>query len=282
MRTVKRSICGLLAMLMLASVMLVTPAYAVEPDELIMDMDDSATIISMYPDEIVAVEAIIGETIQIVDREVVETLKTMITEQAINGKYSGLQLSSLMNDISLALNEWKTYLDNRTRGSYINVQRTQVLSNQYLRGDYKTVLSVGESVSYGNAFNLSTGVNVKGFEIARFTLDWTKTTSFSGPSVGETLSDGKNATHHIAFNALQGSLYRYTAEYIDEYGTITPVSYYYIDEDTAQSIPMTAFASVKSTGEVYVENASRSNIRLYQNWNGIISGIESSSVQLFI
>lgn len=75
--------------------------------ERIMFDQNSANIVQMFPEEIRAIEAVMGKRIEIINREVVSVIRDMVLIKNTTDQYQELCLEELLNRISLAIAEYK-------------------------------------------------------------------------------------------------------------------------------------------------------------------------------
>lgn len=275
----KRLICFILTVAMCMGLGVNT--YAIDEDTagIIMFADDSVSILNEYQNEIAFIENYTGTTIDEINSVTLHLIRTAIITFELNGLETELRFEELQNSIVDAMLEMKTVQANSARaGSTVNHVYTRMNSgSEYVHGTYITELAVGESYSVSNSYSFSANTQVKikegtftispGFTIAR-----TVTKTYQGPSSTDTLSNGNATTQHIIFKAINGFVVKHEYDYINEYGQISHLSQYEIEDGSREVIVFTAYASSLANA-IQVENASRNAIKTYSSWSTIKSAI---------
>ena len=268
----KKIFASLLVVCMMFTLLL--PACAIDSSNQIMSNKDSAYIIDKYAAEISFTSQVNNTTISNIDSNALEYIKNAIGFAELQPElYSQFRFGALMDDILVAILDLRnasSNTKNSASGTIFNERTTPVTNFQWIRGEHVDNIPKNTSISSSFSFTISAGLEIEGFPLtASATFGNGEQITFSGPSYNDTLSDGRTATHAVAFKALQGQIVKHEWDYINDIGGLQHIVTYKVEKSTARLERFTAFAHVQNNGFIYVESASGGNIVGYSSFSSL-------------
>ena len=196
-----------------------TVAFADSEDEtLLLPTYVTDEIFAVYSSEIALVESIYNESITELTPYTYKMLQTEATRFINNENY---RFSEFMTELAV-----KHFEASQSMARYAHANATTTVLQPYgpLKGDYGGIVSDSASETETFYMGIQISKDFKGFTLIAGVSGEVSIT-VNGPSMNETLTDGTDATHRLAFAIMSGTIIEYEYDLIDPW-TGNPVGHF--------------------------------------------------------
>lgn len=269
---IKRILSFILALIMCCSTF-IAPAYAEDGVRVMFD-EDMTFLWNTYQNELEAIETETNQDLSTLDREAVSTISQSVALK----HYGDENFEDLLSEIAVFCAEYKLLtspaVNARGNGRIENLVTTVIAGPDYLTGRIITLMNADlqETMSYSVTFQ--SGEIIKGSAISMgFSFERSRT--FSGPSAGTLMANGRNATHNCFVGLLYGTVVYMEYDYIDNVtGDRFHMANTSIEESTRRLDQFTLLTAQTAT-TWYIQHASKQVVYQYANRQAFETALNS-------